>query len=197
MAINQKLFEAIKKNNNVITTSEVNELGFSRMMLSKYVEEGILVRCRQGVYTFPEETQDDMYTLMLSSPKIIFSHETAAFLNGLSDRTPFIHSITVPSNSSIPKTISGKCNCFYIKKELHEMGQIKKKNTFGNIVRCYDAERTVCDVLRSRSRIDEESIIATIKNYVASKNNDFNKLASYSEKLHVNELLNRYLEVLL
>ena len=67
----------------------------------------------------------------------------------------------------------------------------------GNEVRCYDAERTICDLLRSRSRIDEETVIIAVKNYVACKNKDLNRLAVYAEKFKVSKVLKRYMEVLL
>lgn len=195
MNINPEIYSAIRANNNMITTSDVLSMGFSRMLLSKYVKEGLLERCRQGVYMLPEEAQDDMYTLMLSSKKIIFSHDTALFLNGLSDRTPFTHSVTIPSNACLPKAI--KCNCYYVKPELHQLGATDMKTTFGNVVRCYDAERTVCDLLRSRTRIDEETVIAAIKNYAESKNKELNKLSEYAKQFKVEKTLKRYLEVLL
>lgn len=197
MKLNPKIYEAIKANNNTITTAEVLSMGFSRMLLSKYVKEGVLERCRQGVYTLPDEMQDDMYMLTLSSERIIISHDTALFLNGLSDRTPFMHSVTIPNNTSLPNTISGECNCFYVKPELHQLGIINKKTTFGNVVRCYNPERTVCDLLRSRKRIDEETVVAAIKNYAESKEKDLNKLATYSKNFRVDKDLKKYMEVLL
>lgn len=42
------------------------------------------------------------------------------------------------------------------------MGLVEKKTIFGNTVRCYDPERTICDILCSRSRMDEETVIAAI-----------------------------------
>ena len=197
MKLNPKIYEAIKANNNTITTAEVLSMGFSRMLLSKYVKEGVLERCRQGVYTLPDEMQDDMYMLTLSSERIIISHDTALFLNGLSDRTPFMHSVTIPNNTSLPNTISGECNCFYVKPELHQLGMINKKTTFGNVVRCYNPERTVCDLLRSRKRIDEETVVAAIKNYAESKEKELNKLATYSKNFRVDKDLKKYMEVLL
>ena len=50
MEINQVIMEEIHRNNNMITTSQVVALGFSRALLSKYVKEGLLERSRQGVY---------------------------------------------------------------------------------------------------------------------------------------------------
>ncbi|MCH5250397.1 MAG: hypothetical protein J1E98_10705 [Lachnospiraceae bacterium] len=53
-------------------------------------------------------------------------------------------------------------NCYYIKLEYHQIGVGWKKTAFGNKVRCYDDERTICDLLRTRSRMDEETVISSI-----------------------------------
>ena len=50
MQINPIILEKIKSNNNMITTAQVIELGFSRTILSKYVKAGLLERSRQGIY---------------------------------------------------------------------------------------------------------------------------------------------------
>ena len=197
MIINASILQEIKKNNNVITTSQVLRLGFSKTLLTKYVKAGLLERSGHGVYTLPDSVIDDMYLLMLHSDKIIFSHDSALFLNGLSERTPFKHTVTIPSDSVLPKSIKDECVCFYIKPELHSLGMIETMTTFGNVVRCYNKERTVCDLLRSRNRSDEETVIAAIKNYAASADRDLNLLSSYAELLKVDKELKKYMEVLL
>lgn len=197
MQINPIILEKIQSNNNMITTAQVSELGFSRSVLSKYVKAGLLERGRQGVYILADSVHDDMCTLMMRSEKIIFSHDTALFLNDLSERTPFIHSVTIPSNASLPNSLIDECQCYYIKPELHQIGVITKKNTLGNTVRCYNAERTICDMLRSRNRLDEETVISAIKNYAASSDKNLNLLAVYASKFNVDKVLKRYMEVLL
>lgn len=196
MGINPLILKEMKKN-NTITTLQVEELGFSRALLSKYVKEGLLERSRQGVYILPDSVHDDMYTLMLRSKKIIFSHDSALFLNGLSERIPFEHSVTVPSNTVLSDILREDCNCYYIKPELFELGMVKKKTTFGDEVRCYDAERTICDLLRSRNRMDEETVISAIKNYATYSDKDLNRLAAYAEKFRVAKIVKQYMEVLL
>lgn len=197
MGMNPLIMKELRQNNNTITTSQVTRLGFSRTLLSKYVKEGWLERSRQGVYILPESVHDDMYTLMLRSGKIIFSHDTALFLNGLSERTPFEHSVTVPSNTVLSEALREDCNCYYIKPKLFQLGMILKKTTFGNEVRCYDAERTICDLLRSRNRMDEETVISAIKNYAVYSDKDLNRLAAYAEKFRVSKILRQYMAVLL
>lgn len=195
--INPLILDALSKNSNLVTTSQVLELGFSKQTLNKYVKAGLLERIRQGVYIVPDAVHDDMYTLMLRSESIIFSHESALFLHGLSNRTPFMHAITMPSNKAVPGSIKDECICFYVKPTWHKIGLTEKTTTFGNVVRCYDVERTICDFLRTRNRCDEETVISAVKNYAAYDKKNLNRLSVYAENFKVANELRRYLEVLL
>lgn len=197
MEVNPIILKTIKNNNNMITTAQAVELGFTRALLSRYVKEGLLERGRRGVYILSDSIHDDMYTLMLRSGKIIFSHDTALFLNGLSERTPFTHSVTIPSNRKLSNTLQDECVCYYIKPELHQVGAVIRKTTLGNEVRCYNAERTICDLVRSRNRLDEETVISAIKNYAVSPEKNLNVLAVYASQFGVDKVLKRYMEVLL
>lgn len=195
--INPIILDALLNNNNMVTTAQVLDLGFSKQTLNNYVKAGLLERIRHGLYILPDAVHDDMYTLMLRSESIVFSHESALFLHGLSNRTPFIHTITMPSNKAVPGSIKDECICFYVKPASHKIGLTEKATTFGNMVRCYDVERTICDFLRTRNRCDEETVLSAIKNYAAYDKKDLNRLSAYAEIFKVNEELRKYLEVLL
>ena len=197
MIINPIIYKEMKLNNNIITTKRAIELGFSKALLPKYEKEGLIERVRQGIYILPEAVHDDMYTLMLRSENIIFSHESALFLLELTERTPFEHSVTIPSDTSLPESVSGECKCYYIQPRLHRLGMIYAKTTFGNQVRCYNAERSICDMLRSRNRMDEETVISSLKKYAAWKDKNINRLSEYALTFHIEKKLKSYLEVLL
>ncbi len=197
MIINKILLNELHNNKNIITTARAAELGFSRTLLSNYVKNGLLERIKQGTYIMPDDIQDDMYIMMMRSKNIIFSHETALFLNSLSERTPFEYSLTIPSNTCLPATLKNECVCYYIKPEFHKIGLALKNTTFGNEVRCYNAERTICDILRSRNRIDEETVIGAIKNYASSKDKNLNLISEYAQIFKVSDTLKKYMEVLL
>ena len=53
-SINPIILDALSKNNNMVTTSQVRKLGFSKQTLNNYVKAGLLERIRQGVYIVPE-----------------------------------------------------------------------------------------------------------------------------------------------
>lgn len=194
--MDKKIIEAAKHNGNLITTAQVRNIGLSNTILSKYVADGSLIRVCHGIYALPDSVIDDMYVLNLRSQKIVFSHESALFFNGISNRTPFSATVTIPSNATVSADIKSECSCFYIHPELYELGLEERKTTFGNSVRCYNTERTICDILRSRSRMDEETVVAAIKNYVHSKEKDLFRLYEYAQKFKVSEQVKKYMEVL-
>ncbi len=115
----------------------------------------------------------------------------------MSERTPFIHTVTILSNIALPNSLKGECICFYVKSNLHDIGIIEKRTTLGNSVKCYKIERTICDFIRCRSRCDEETVIRDIKKYAAYDNKDSNLLSVYAEQFKITKELKKYLEVLL
>ena len=161
--MNNDFYSFVKKNGNLITTAQAVNIGVSKTTLTNYVAKGELTRVNHGIYALPDTVIDDMYVLRLRNQHIVFSHESALFLNGLSERTPFIHSITTPSNTVLPASIKKECACFYVRPKLFDMGLEMRNTTFGNAVYCYNVERTICDILRSSPFLrDSFSITAPV-----------------------------------
>ena len=119
------------------------------------------------------------------------------FLHGISDRTPFEHTVTAPSDCIPSAAIKAECKVYYIKPELFELGKTTLRTPAGNYVPAYDLERTVCDVIHSRNKLGTETFLAALKLYAANPKKDLNKLNSYAKQLRVDKVLRQYLEVLL
>jgi len=94
------------QNNGLILTKSAEAAGVSRAMLSKLFKKGTLSRIAVGQYVFASELGDEMFSLSRRSNLIVFSHESALFLNGMSERTPFIHTVTIPSSKKLGASIS-------------------------------------------------------------------------------------------
>ena len=63
--------------------------------------------------------------------------------------------------------------------------------------RGYDMERTICDVLRSRSHIEMQTFQDALKAYARRKDKDLRTLVRYARLFRVEKILRQYLEVLL
>ena len=178
-----------KEHGGIIETKIAAQHGISKAMLYKLCKEDKIHRIIKGQYILPDDMEDELLSISKRSTQIIFSHETALFLHGISDRTPFEHTITAP--------IKAECKVYYIKPELFELGTTELKTPAGNLVPCYDLERTICDVIRSRNKLGTETFLAALKLYAANPKKDLNKLNSYAKKMRVANILRQYLEVLL
>ena len=84
--MNETLHEAIQGFGGMISTKQVLDLGFSKQTLTNYVRSGKIERVGSGIYMLPDTIEDDMYALSLHSKWIIFSHDTALFLDHLAER---------------------------------------------------------------------------------------------------------------
>ena len=186
-----------KSHGGIIDTKTAAEHGISKAMLYKLCKNEKIHRIVKGQYILPEEMEDELLSISKRSDQIIFSHETALFLHGISDRTPFEHTVTAPSDCVPSAAIKTECKVYYIKSELFELGKITLPTPAGNMVPVYDLERTICDIIRSRNKLGTETFLAALKMYAASPKKNLNKLNTYAKQLRVANVLRQYLEVLL
>lgn len=192
-----ELASIAKEHGGIVETKIAIAHGISKAMLSKLCKEDKIHRVAQGQYICPDDMPDELLSISKRTEQLIFSHETALFLHGISDRTPFEHTITVPSNYTPSVVTKAACKIYYIKPELFDMGKTLLKTPAGNEVPAYDLERTVCDMIRSRNKLGTETFLAALKMYAASPKKDLNKLNTYAKKMRVSNVLRQYLEVLL
>lgn len=193
----EKVEKLIQKQHGTILSADLDLYEIPRVYLQMMVAEGKLERVDRGVYVSVDSIEDEMYAMQTKYPKLIYSHETALYLHGLSDRTPFEYSASVPSGYKVVGLVADRFKIYYIKKELHELGVETVKSSHGNPIRTYDMERTICDVIRSRRRIDVQILNDALKRFVKLKSVDHSILLDYAKKLKIEMVLKNYLELLL
>ena len=186
-----------KTHGGIIETKIAAQRGISKAMLYKLCKEDKIHRIVKGQYILPDDMQDELLAISNRSERIIFSHETALYLHGISDRTPFEHTVTAPSGCIPSAAIKSECKVYYIKPELFELGKTMLRTPAGNDVPAYDLERTICDVIRSRNKLGTETFLAALKLYAANPKKNLNQLNTYAKQMRVEKVLRQYLEVLL
>ena len=193
----EKLKKLIEKQHGTILSADLDRNEIPRVYLRMMIAEGHLEKVGRGVYVSVDSIEDAMYSMQTKYPKLIYSHETALYLHGLSDRTPFEYSASVPSGYKVVGTVADRFKIYYVKKELHEQGVETVKSAHGNPIRTYILERTICDLIRSRNRIDVQILNDAVKRFVKIKSADYSILMDHAKKLRVETVLKNYLEALL
>lgn len=197
MKQSHEIMNLAKQNNGIVTAAMVAASGLSRGSLKYLADKGDLEKVSRGVYVFPEIWEDELLNIQSRFKKGIFSLGTALFLCDLSDRTPNHCQMTFPEgyNLSGPKEAGIRCNT--VKKDFYTIGIENVKSPGGNIVRAYNAERTLCDILRSQNNVDIQLVSEAFKHYVERKKRDIPLLSQYARQFKIEKKLRAYLEVLL
>ena len=183
--------ELMKKNNGYITSKELDMFDIHRMYLSIMQEKGIIEKVASGIYIDTNKIEDNYYVFGLSMPNVIYSHMTALYFHGLSIKAPTdVYDITVKrSYNSIHLR---NHNVFYVGNDVYGLGITEIETPMGNKVKVYDVERCICDIIRSKSRMDLELIKHSVKEYIKRKDKNLVKLSLYAEKLGIKDVVMDY-----
>lgn len=193
----EKILNYAKENNGYVTMKEVKKLGISKSFFSNLINNNKLERVGTGVYKLPEYPIDNFYILSKLSKNMCYSHATALYLHNMSDRIPLVYDITVPYNYSGSLLNNNKVILRYVKEDIFKMGIIDIKTINNLTVKCYDLERTICDIIKDKNRMDKEIYSKALKDYAKNKNKDILKLIKYSKKMGIEEEVVELMEVLL
>jgi len=192
-----RLTKLIEQKKGYVTTKEVTEEGIHREYLALLIEEGKLIRTGPGLYQVPNIWEDRLFNIQKKKKHLVFSHGTALFLHGLTDREPIEYSVTLPTGYNTTQIKNDQLKTYTIKKSLFDLGKTQLETSYGNMIIVYDLERTICDIIRSRNRLDKQLVNETLKNYVSDHRRDLVKLMSYAKDMHIDNILKTYMEILL
>ena len=198
MSKRELLLKKIKENNGIITTKEALNFGIHKDILKKLIIKEELEKIANGLYSLPGESIDEYLYFSYRIPKGIFSHETAAYLQGLSTRMPLVYVMTVKVGDNVSRVKSVRDNIIfkYVKKDYYDIGKINMVSPFGREISVYDKERTILDIIKDKDRIDVQVFSEVIKSYFASKEKNLLKLSKYAIMMNMEYALKQYSEML-
>lgn len=182
--------------NGTITVQQVMAHGIHRSALQGLVESGEIYRYGRGLYVQNDVWEDDIYLLQQKYGKGIYSHDTALYLLGYSDRTPARYTMTFLKGYNTPSLKRENIIAKRVIAENYSFGITEIKSPCGNPIRIYDLERTLCDIVRGNGS-DIQIVNAAMKRYAASTEKNIHKLLKYAEQLRVTPKIVHYLEILL
>ncbi|MBJ6746029.1 type IV toxin-antitoxin system AbiEi family antitoxin domain-containing protein [Streptococcus sp. 121] len=194
----EKILKLAEENNGIVTTKQATALGVGRWVFQELVESEMLYQVQRGIYVTEDGFVDDFFLLQERYPKGVYSHETALYLLGYSDRVPIEINMTFKQGVSTsrmkldnirPVTISNK--------EQFDVGIITVVRPGGTEVKVYEIERVLVDLMKTTYNADLEQVIPAYRRYAASKGKDVNKLFRYAKMFGVEEKVRNYMGVLL
>lgn len=181
-------------NEGIIRLKDIIDLGISKQYCLEFLKKNNYERIARGLYVSTDLWVDDFYVLSYKYSKAIFSHETACYLLDMSDREPLYYSVTLPYGYKVDYLTKQGIKVYTSTNDRYQVGIIEVTTPNGHVVRCYDPERTICDIFRIS--IDPQDKQVAVKEYL-KKYKNISKLMQYAEVLKVDNKIKLYLEGLL
>ena len=183
-------------NNGFLRNKDLVDNNIPSVYLKRLVNNNVIERVSRGLYVRTNSLPDDLVILQNKSKNAIYSNMTALYLYGFSDRLPIKYDITVNSgyNGSLQEV--DNVNLFYTKKELFNLGEFVYRLDSGNLIKVYDLERTICDVIKNKNRLDQELVNKALRKYFYSKEKNTLKLYEYAKKMKIYKKVRSVFEIL-
>ena len=197
MDYKNKIIELAEKNNGYIRTKEITDNNILKKYLKELVDEKKLLKLSRGLYMLSDCFEDEYFVFQATNSDAIFSLETALYLHNYSDRVPIVYNVTVPRNYGGNLRKVDNVDLIYVSSKFHDIGIIEIESPLGQKIKVYDLEKTICDIIKFKNKIDPEIFSKALKQYIKSKEKNLNNLIMYARKLKVEDEVRNYLEVML
>lgn len=178
--------QIMNTNNGMLSTRMIEPLNISRQYLSIMENNNEIEKVSRGIYLSPSAFEDSYFSFQQKYKKAIFSHMNALYFYGMTEEFPYNYTVTVPQSYHVD-TVNEKCNVFYVSDDIYEIGVTEVETPSGNKVRAYDKERCICDIIRSKGRMDFEQVKKSVKQYIQSKDKNVAKLSDYAKRMGISE----------
>ena len=194
MNYEEKILKLFK--NEYLETKDVAKNNIPKIYLLKLLKENKIEKVSRGIYVKKGTVIDDFVILQSKSKNAIFSNMTVLYLYGFSNRIPIKYDITVPVGYNGILQRLDNVNLFYCPKNILELGITSYKLDSGNTIKIYDLERTICDLIKNKKKIDSELFNKAIREYFYSKKKNNLKLYEYAKKMNLERKVDSTFEVL-
>lgn len=200
MTKSEEIAHFIDETGGVATSAQLKEAGFLPGSISYALEAGAIDKLTRSVYCSSDVFDDEFAAISYRWRKCVFSHGSALYLAGLSDRVPSSLDVTMPRGYNPRKLFEefSDVRAHWVPQKVYAQGQATVRSPGGAPVRAYRAPRAVADLIAQRASggADPQLVKDAIAGYFKRDDADLSELARMCSLLGVEDEFRMYMEVL-
>ena len=177
----EKVRTFIDEKGGIVKKEEFSALDVDYRKILELVEEGSLIRIKNGYYTdrIDRFTEEELIARMFPDARLCM--ESALYAYGYIKEKPYGWHLAVDKNTSksrfkmdYPKVIP-----YYTEPEALELGSATIEYN-GQTFQIYDKERMICDCLKYEAKLDRSVFREAMQAYIRDNNKDISMLMEYA-----------------
>lgn len=184
--MDKDLVQLFTENNNTVSCKLLLKNGLTKYQIKKLIDNNHIYRLKKGLYALKTEFDDIFFYSQINNKYMIYSNETALYLHDLCDRFPNPLSVTTKTGYHLRNNALKK---YYVDEDVLFVGVMEMVSPQGNIIYVYDKERTICDLVKNKNRIELQSYGQGLQTYFMTGKPKLRKLLKYARQLKVENKL--------
>ncbi|OPH51301.1 Abortive infection protein AbiEi [Paenibacillus ferrarius] len=197
--LKSKVNTLLENQHGIARTRDFLNAGITHYYIKKMESLGEIARVKQGLYRhtdFSKGTVDEIVEVSQLVPKGVVCLLSALSFHELTTYNPWEYQIAIHRGSKKPKLPDyPPIKIVYLADTQFNIG-VSEVRIEGTVVRIYDREKTICDIVRYREKVGIDIMKEGLRNYLHSPEKNITKLVAYAEHLRIKTVLQKYLEVL-
>lgn len=197
VGVSESLKAIFDRHGGLMRTAELKKEGFYYKKIRHLLAEREIEQVRRGYYQYTgEDSFSDIPTITTLFPDGVICMESALDYYGYTDRTPAAWHLAVDNKSTRTRFYIDYpiVKPHFIRSDRYQVG-IEEAEIDGKPVKIYDRERTICDLLLHRNKVDGEVFNIAIQRYVQDPKKVEARLMKYAKLLHVEKKVREILGV--
>ncbi|MCM1284205.1 MAG: type IV toxin-antitoxin system AbiEi family antitoxin domain-containing protein [Muribaculaceae bacterium] len=182
----RELQEFIDAHGGIVKKEQFAGLDVDYRRILDFVEEGKLIRIKNGYYTDRMDRFSEEELIARLFPDARLCMESALYAYGYTSRKPYGWHLAVDKNTSkarfkldYPKVIP-----YYTEPDALIIGSTTRE-LWGYTYQIYDKDRVICDCLKYESKLEREVFKEAVQSYIKDEEKDISALMEYARERKV------------
>jgi hypothetical protein len=162
-------------------------------LLKKLQENGDVVMVKRGLYRHTQMASDnDWIEVCNIVPSGVLCLFSAWQYYGLTTHIPADYHIAIPNKSKMILPTFPPIKLYYWSDTYYNLG---RENHNGISIYCI--EKSVCDAVKFRNKVGNDTAIEVLRNYLGRKDRNIDLLLKFAKTIRVEKVIKQFLETML
>ena len=190
-----KIISIFKKNNGYLKSSELINYKVHTSYIKKLLDEKKIEQIKRGLYRLPADMLNhnnkfthDYIDTAVAIPNAIFCLSTALSYHELCTYNPGVFDIAILPTQRNIKLNNISIKYYRFQEPFYSYGIIEIATGIKPI-KIYNAEKTVCDMIRLRHLVGEDIAMEGLNNYIKKQNKNINYLFETAKLCRIKHII--------
>lgn len=194
----EKITELFERNNGYLSFDALRKEKITITQMNELVEKGVLQRFSRGWYWYqgddaqkPENYR--MIEICKVNSKAVVCADSACYYWGLLKKEPEKLSFATKRTDRSSMEVIFPVSRHYFSDYAYALDKKLVETPYGNFS-IYDMDKSVCDCIRFREELGEETLKEILIEYAKHKDSQVERMLAYADQMRVGRIARTYIE---